>query len=109
KRAPYLFLLPAIVLSIIFTLYAIIYSFLLSFQTNAKDGRVFVGLDNYIRLFQDRLFYESLANTFFILIFQLPIMLGLAVVLATILNAGFIKLKGFVRVSFFAPAVTSLV
>ncbi|CDQ38012.1 hypothetical protein M948_07800 [Virgibacillus sp. CM-4] len=109
KRAPYLFLLPAIVLFIIFTVYPIIYSFLLSFQTNAEAGRVFVGLDNYIRLFQDRLFYESLANTFIILIFQLPIMLGLAVVLATILNAGFIKLKGFFRVSFFAPAVTSLV
>ncbi|WP_338048665.1 carbohydrate ABC transporter permease [Paludifilum halophilum] len=70
---------------------------------------MFVGLDNYIRLFQDRLFYESLGNTLIILVFQVPIMLFLALILANILNSGFIRFKGFFRVSFFAPAVTSLV
>lgn len=70
---------------------------------------VFVGLDNYIRLFNDVLFYRALSNTFIILIFQVPIMIVLAVLLATMMNSALIKMKGFFRAAYFLPAVTALV
>lgn len=108
NHVPYLFLAPAIVLFTIFMIYPIIYSFLLSFQTSVQGEMVFTGLSNYKKIMNDTIFYKTLMNTFIILIIQVPSMLFLAIVLASSLN-GIKKFKGLFRVSFFMPAVTSLV
>ena len=105
---PYLFLTPAIGLFAVFMVYPIIYSFLLSFQTSEGGELVSAGLSNYRRLFSDEIFYTALKNTFIIMIVQVPLMLFLAIVLASCLNA-VKRLTGIFRVSFFMPAVTSLV
>ncbi|ALS29362.1 sugar ABC transporter permease [Paenibacillus cisolokensis] len=105
---PYLFLTPALVLFAIFMAYPIIYSFLLSFQTSEGGEMVFAGIDNYKRLLSDSIFWKALGNTFVILIVQVPIMLLLALVLAAALHS-LTRWRGFFRVSFFIPAVTSLV
>ncbi|WP_455662480.1 carbohydrate ABC transporter permease [Pradoshia sp.] len=109
KLFPYLFIAPAVLLFAIFTIYPIVSSFILSFQTSERGQYVFVGLDNYKRLLEDAIFWKALGNTFIIFVVQVPIMLILALILATILNNQLLKLKGFFRVSFFLPAVTSLV
>lgn len=109
KTAPYVFVFPAVFFFLLFTAYPIIKSFILSFQKTEAGTNSFVGLENYIRLFQDSLFYQSLANTFIILVVQVPIMIFLALVLANLMNASLLKMKGIFRVSFFSPAVTSLV
>ncbi|WP_027091406.1 carbohydrate ABC transporter permease [Cohnella thermotolerans] len=105
---PYLFLTPAIVLFAIFMVYPILYSFLLSFQTSQGGEMTFAGLDNYRRLFSDDIFFTALKNTFVLLVVQVPIMLFGAIVLASMLNS-IKRWKGLFRVSFFMPAVTSLV
>lgn len=107
--APYVFVGPAIILFLLFTGYPIVYSLILSFTTNIEGANTFAGFENYIRLFQDSLFYESLFNTFIILIFQVPIMIMLAVILANVLHSGIHRFKGVLRVAFFTPTVTSLV
>ncbi|MEK5379912.1 carbohydrate ABC transporter permease [Niallia sp. FSL W8-0635] len=109
KTVPYIFVGPALLLFIAFTVYPIIASFLLSFQTKVAGVYTFSGFANYTRLFSDPLFYKALGNTFIILIVQVPIMLFLAVILASVLNSGLLRMKGFYRVAFFTPAVTSLV
>lgn len=109
KLTPYIFIAPALILFAVFTVYPIVYSFALSFQTNDGGEFVFTGLDNYKRLFHDEIFIKSLKNTFIILSIQVPIMLFLALILATFLNSALLKFKGFFRVSYFLPAVTSLV
>ncbi|GEN54699.1 carbohydrate ABC transporter permease [Halobacillus faecis] len=109
KTVPYLFILPAVTFFLIFTVYPVISSLLLSFQTRAGSGYEFVGLDNYIRLFQDTLFYKALGNTFLILLIQVPIQLFLAVVIAVALNSQLVKMKSFFRIAFFMPAITALV
>ncbi|WP_368505681.1 carbohydrate ABC transporter permease [Alkalihalophilus sp. As8PL] len=109
KYFPYLFLAPALILFALFTVYPIIASLILSFQRMEQGEYVFVGLANYARLFNDSIFTSALTNTFIIFIFQVPIMIFLALILATALNNQLLKLKGFFRVSFFLPAVTSLV
>ncbi|KZZ84644.1 carbohydrate ABC transporter permease [Bacillus sp. SJS] len=106
---PYWFLAPALVLFLIFTVYPVVASFILSFQKFEAGAYTFNGLNNYIRLFNDEIFWTALKNTFIIFIFQVPLMLLLAIVLAGALNSQLLKLKGFFRVSFFLPAVTSLV
>ncbi|MGD7009589.1 carbohydrate ABC transporter permease [Metabacillus sp. 84] len=109
RMFPYWFLAPALILFIIFTVYPVIASFILSFQKFEAGAYVFNGLNNYIRLFNDEIFWTALKNTFIIFIFQVPVMLLLALILAGALNSQLLKLKGFFRVSFFLPAVTSLV
>lgn len=109
RTAPYLFIAPAVILFAVFMVYPILASLLLSFQVREGGDFVFAGLENYTRLFQDRLFYTALTNTFIILVVQVPIMLVLALFLAVLLNSGLGRLTGVFRVAFFLPAVTSLV
>ncbi|WP_373233045.1 carbohydrate ABC transporter permease [Cohnella sp.] len=106
--APYLFLTPAIILFAVFMAYPIIYSFLLSFQTSEGGEMTFTGIDNYRRLLSDEIFWTALKNTFVFLIIQVPLMLSLSIMLASWLNSAK-RFKGLFRVSFFMPAVTSLV
>ncbi|WP_347862292.1 sugar ABC transporter permease [Salimicrobium sp. PL1-032A] len=109
KTVPYFFVFPAVAFFLVFTVYPVISSLMLSFQTRQGSEYVFSGLDNYIRLFQDGLFYKALGNTFLILIIQVPIQLFLAVIIAVALNSQFVKMKSFFRVAFFMPAITALV
>lgn len=67
------------------------------------------GLTNYIRMFQDNIFKQALFNTFFYLIIQVPVMLVLALILASILNNNAIRFKGLFRTLIFLPCATSLV
>ncbi|MCE7792702.1 sugar ABC transporter permease [Salipaludibacillus sp. CUR1] len=109
KTAPYLFIAPAVILFIIFTVYPVIQSLILSFQTSSGGVSTFAGLDNYRRLFNDPLFYRALGNTFTILIIQVPIMLTIAVLLAVLMNSALLKMRAFFRIAFFMPAITALV
>ncbi|WP_176584997.1 carbohydrate ABC transporter permease [Priestia megaterium] len=109
KSLPYLFIAPALLLFALFTIYPIFSSFVLSFQSMEGGKYVFTGLSNYTRLLGDDIFWKALGNTGIILIIQVPVMILLALVLANALNSQLLRLKGFFRVSFFLPAVTSLV
>ncbi|TPF16110.1 carbohydrate ABC transporter permease [Priestia megaterium] len=109
KSLPYLFIAPALLLFALFTIYPIFSSFILSFQSMEDGKYVFTGLSNYTRLLGDDIFWKALGNTGIILIVQVPVMILLALVLANALNSQLLRLKGFFRVSFFLPAVTSLV
>ncbi|UOQ87495.1 sugar ABC transporter permease [Gracilibacillus salinarum] len=101
--------MPALLFFLLFTGYPIVYSFILSLQQSEGNVTTFAGLDNYIRLFQDPIFYESLSNTLIILVLQVPIMLFFALILAVLMNSTMLKAKGFFRVAYFSPAVASLV
>jgi lactose/L-arabinose transport system permease protein len=109
SRSGWLFILAATVLLAVFLIYPVLYSLYLSL-TSAKEGVTsFVGLGNYGKLLRDPVFYLALRNTFLILMIQVPVMLILALVLASILNNPKIKLRGFFRTAIFLPCVTSLI
>lgn len=106
---PYMFVGPAVILFSIFMAYPIIYSLILSFQSGQGSNLEFTGFDNFTRLLSDDIFITALQNTFILLIVQVPIMIFLALIIANLLNSALLKFKGVFRVSFFLPAVTSLV
>ena len=106
---PYAMLLPTVVIFAVFMIYPIIYSFYLSFTEFSGGTYNFVGLQNYIELFKDPVFYKALFNTFFYLIIQVPVMIGLALLLAVLIEQKFIRGRGFFRMSTFLPTITSLV
>ena len=64
---------------------------------------------NYKRIMMDKVFQQSIVNTFLYLIIQVPIMLILAILLAQLLNNKDLKFKGFFRTCVFLPCATSLV
>jgi lactose/L-arabinose transport system permease protein len=110
NRWPYLFILPWYLLYGAFMLYPVLYSFWLSFQDwRGARGAVFIGLANYQRLVEDDLFRTALFNTIVIGLLYVPLMLFLALVLATLLNSALLKMRTFFRAAVFAPYITSTV
>jgi ABC-type sugar transport system permease subunit len=66
----------------------------------------YTGLNNYIRLFQDKLFLKSIMNTLIFLLIHIPLQIIVALFLAELLNQK-IKMRGFFRAAFFLPVVVS--
>lgn len=95
--------------SSVFMLYPIIYSIYLSLHTYRGMTVNFAGIQNFIRIMKDQLFWRALLNSFTFLIIQVPIMLLLGLILAYLLQDPDIKGKGFFRMALFLPCVTSLV
>ena len=86
-----------------------IQAFILSLKNGLGVNLKFAGFSNYARILKDPTFKQTLFNTFFYLIIQVPIMLTLALILASILNNKDLKFKGFWRTCIFLPCATSLV
>lgn len=110
KLTPYLFLLPPLLLYIIWIIGPTIYSFYLSF-TNWNGISLdmdFIGLKNYKKLFADPVFHICLVNNLkWIGIFlTLPVIIGL--VLAILLNSN-IKRSQIFKTIFYLPMAISLV
>jgi len=103
------FLAPATFLIAVFSFWPMIKALVLSFQTGKGRNMQMAGFTNYIRMFQDDVFLQSIKNTFFYFILQVPIMLVVAMVLACILNKKDLRFKGFFRTMIFLPCTTSLV
>ncbi len=106
---PYLYILPALVIIVVFRLVPILLSFIVSFFDWSIVGvGKFIGLSNYAKLIYDAEFWQSLLNTFYLVIFVVPISLILSLLFATLLN-NIKKLKSFFRSIYFIPTVTSMV
>ena len=109
KLAPVIFIGPFLIAFIIFMVYPIFYSIILSFSKYRAGKIVFTGIKNYSYLFTDALFYKSLLNTFIILIIQVPIMTIFALILGCFLNSALIKGKGLFRMFTFMPVLIDAV
>ncbi|WP_245535065.1 carbohydrate ABC transporter permease [Leadbettera azotonutricia] len=81
----------------------------LSFRSGLGNNLKFSGFRNYARLFEDLTFHSSVANVFIYLLFQVPIMLFSALILASILNQPDLKGKTVFRTLIFLPCATALV
>jgi ABC-type sugar transport system permease subunit len=105
----YLFIAPGMLLFLVFVFIPVIAAFYLSFtRYDIIHTPVWIGLDNYIRLFKDENFSKSIINTGVYAAGLIPIGMAAALGLAMILNE---KIRGisFFRVAFYIPVVTSMV
>ena len=111
KIIPYLFLSPFLIGFLIFMIYPLVYAFNLSLYRNRLVGGLsFVGLDNYLKAFQDANFWEGVRNVLTFGVIQIPIMLGLALLFALLLDGKLIRLQTIFRLGYFLPfAVPSVV
>ncbi|MEA2652967.1 MAG: putative chitobiose transport system permease protein [Chloroflexota bacterium] len=105
KATPYLFLGPALVLLGIFVVYPIIAVAFYSFTDyDIVRPPVWVGLDNFQRLFEDETFWLALTHSFVYLLVT-PIIIALSIALAIAVNR---RLRGIqiYRALYFVPAVS---
>lgn len=111
NATPYLFLTPFLIGFVLFLVYPLIYALNLSMYRNRLIGGItFVGLDNYVKAFQDQNFWEGVRNVLVFGAMQIPVMLGLALVFALILDGKLIRRQTIFRLGFFLPfAVPSVV
>ncbi|MFQ6617460.1 MAG: carbohydrate ABC transporter permease [Fidelibacterota bacterium] len=107
RNIAYLLVLPYIIYFVIFLAYPLIFSFILVFHKwNIVGSMKWIGTANFSFLVRDELFWISLWNTFRFLLVHIPLQIGLALVLAEILNW---RIRGlsFYRASFFLPVIIS--
>ncbi|MBP1992406.1 carbohydrate ABC transporter permease [Paenibacillus eucommiae] len=107
----YLFILPNIVGFILFTAFPVGFSLVMSltdrqiFDTFAESS--FIGLTNFIDVFKDSWFINSILNNLYFLLF-IPVQMFLALVCAVIFNSKFLGANA-VRMTIYLPYITSFV
>ena len=104
------FLLPALVILVVYTVYPIIYSFVSSTMRwrGMGAGRVFTGLDNWAVLLKDANFWKSFVNNIKIMFLSLLFQVPFAMALATFLDVT--ERKGYLfKVVWFIPYLLSSV
>ena len=108
---PYLFLLPALVVLGMAVFYPAFQAFSLSFTQYDLDlthAPQWVGLKNFQKLLSDKVFWQTLRNTFLYLIGVVPILVIVPLVLAILVNQ---KLRGirWFRIAYYTPVIISMV
>ena len=106
-----LFLAPWVVTFIVFWLYPLVFSFILSLSDyDVFHPAVFryVGLENYLRLFNDPRFLQCFRNTLFFVIGTTPVITVISLALALLIQR-LPKGESFFRSAFFLPSIISLV
>jgi ABC-type sugar transport system permease subunit len=107
RIVPYLLVSPYIIHFAVFVAFPVLFSIFLTFHDwNIIAPMGFTGFSNYVRLFQDKVFFKSLLNTLTFLAIHIPLQIIVALVIAETLNQK-IKLRGFFRAAFFMPVIVS--
>ena len=104
-----IFILPALIGTFVFIIIPVIFSFGLSFfEWDLLSKPVFVGFDNYIKIFTGSTFLKIIINTFVFAISTTVIAVIIPLVLASILNR---KIRGseFYKVAYFLPFITPMI
>ncbi len=107
----YLMLAPFYIIFLTFTILPVVLSIFLGFTTfNMLEPPVFVGLDNYIRLFlDDDIFLLAVKNTFIFAAITGPVSYLLSFLVAWFINELPPKIRAIVTLVFYAPSISGQV
>ncbi|HEX2982232.1 MAG TPA: sugar ABC transporter permease [Ignavibacteriales bacterium] len=104
---PYIFVSPYIIHFLVFVAFPVVFSIVLTFHDwNIISPMKFIGLGNYVRLFNDHVFLISILNTLVFLVIHIPLQIIISLLIAQALNQN-IKFRGFFRAAYFLPVVVS--
>lgn len=114
-KVAYMFLAPALILMLVFIVVPVVASFVISltdfdiFSLANWSNAKFIGIDNYVRLFQDNLFWKALRNTLYFVAVGVPLAITLALTLAILLNSPLSRAKDLFRIGYYLPSITETV
>lgn len=105
RKMGLMFILPYLLGLVLFQLFPFAMSFFLSFtEYDIIRPPIYIGLENYIEIYHDPLFWQSMSVTLLFVLLAVPTRLVFALFIAHVLN---FKLKGinFFRTAFYLPSV----
>lgn len=105
----YCFLAPVLIFFVVFVLVPMIMGFVTSFFNYTMIDFTFVGIDNYVRMFNDEVFRKSLVNTLIIVIGSVPVVVIFSLFVASQTYERSMFTRSFFRCVFFLPVVTGSV
>ena len=107
-REDYLFMLPYLILFVLFTVVPVIASVGLSMTYfNVLESPRFIGLDNYLRLFlDDTLFVKALMNTLILSVITGPVGFLLCFIMAWVLNELPARIRAVLTLMLYAPSIS---
>ena len=105
----YLFMLPSLILTGMFTFYPIVASWQFAFLdwSGFTTSKTFVGLANFAEVISDGLFWGAFRRSFIFMAASVPLQMVLSLVVAIILNDKALRLAPLFRTFFFIPVVTT--
>jgi len=105
----YIFMIPALVTTAMFTLYPSFESWRLSFYDWAgfASDPFYIGLENYKEVVNDEFFWNAFTNSFLFIFVSVPIKLTIGLFLAIILNDRALRLAPIFRTMFYLPVITT--
>ena len=110
KYTPYLFLLPALAVLIVFFFIPFFQTFGLSFfdYSSSIYHPSYCGWDNYVKLFKEPVFYKVMFNTFMYLVIAVPFLVTFPLFLAVLINQ---KIRGITlyKIILYLPVIVSIV
>ena len=115
RLAGWMFAGPALLVIALFFAVPVLAALLLSltdfdiYALANVDNLRFVGIDNYLALMANPLFWKALGNTFYFVIVGVPLSIGVSLGAALLLQSKLGRFKPFFRTAFFAPVVTTVV
>lgn len=114
-KTPYFFIGPAVALLLIFSIIPIFIAVAISFTDMSLAGLAdfsrinFVGFDNYLNIFGDKVFGQAMFNTAYYVIIGVPLVIIFSLALAIMINFGENKFFSFMRLVFYSPSITNTV
>ena len=112
KFCYYLYLIPAFVVFGVFIFWPTIHSFYLSlfrYSLSSIKAAKYLGLQNYIDLFKDRIFWQAMQNTAVYTFFTVPLTMAAGLLLALLIHNKLVKSKTLYKVIYYIPYVSSMV
>ncbi len=110
KYTPYLFLLPALAVLIVFFFIPFFQTIGLSFfdYSSSLYNPTFNGVDNYIKLLKEPIFYKVMFNTFMYLVIAVPFLVLFPLFIAVLINQ---KIRGITlyKILIYLPVIVSIV
>lgn len=115
SHSAYLFLAPAMTAIFVFFFLPVLAALVMSFtdfdiySLGDMSRARFIGLSNYLNLFQNPLFWKALGNTAYFVVVGVPLSIMTSMLVALALNSKLTRFKSLFRFSYFLPVVTTLV
>ncbi len=110
RYTPYLFLIPAFAVLLVFFFIPFFQTIGLSFfdYSSSLYNPSFIGVDNYLRLFKEPVFYKVMFNTFMYLVIAVPFLVVFPLFIAILINQ---KIRGITlyKILIYLPVIVSIV
>ena len=109
KVAPYVFVAPFLITFLVFFLYPLFSTILMSFQSITGSGTTWIGWKNYTDMFSNKNFYTAVENSLIYMALTCALLIPFPLLFAYMLNSKSMKLAGAFKTISFMPVLCSVV